>query len=192
MPTVKTVKPKTTTKTTSASTIEENIDENKPELKTVHTAELKKYSANDLVPTSSVTQGELLLVGRKSGILYRWGAYGDVTEVEYQDLYTLKASRSGYIYKPRFVIEDEELLADPRWSDIKKLYDGLLSATDLDEIMNLNPKDFRATLEQLPKGILESVKIEAGNRIEAGTFDSVSKIKTVDEICGTDFFNLMK
>ena len=59
---------------------------------------VRTFKANDLIPVRSITQGELLLPGKKSGILYTWAAYGDITEVEYQDLYTLKASRSGYIY----------------------------------------------------------------------------------------------
>ena len=64
-----------------------------------HKKQSKKYEAHDLILVRSITQGTLLFPGKKSGILYRWESYGDLTEVEYQDLYTLKASRSGYLYK---------------------------------------------------------------------------------------------
>ena len=95
----------------------------------------KKYEPDDLVSVRSTTQGTLLLPGSKSKILYTWESYGDVVQVEYQDLYTLKASRSNYLYKPFFVIEDEELLEDPRWSDLKKVYDNMFTKSDISTIL---------------------------------------------------------
>lgn len=154
--------------------------------------EIRKYEATDLIEVQSVTQGELLLPGKKSGILYRWSAYGDITEVEYQDLYTLKSSRSEYVYKPLFVILDEELLADARWKEIKAIYDSMYSAGDIYEILKLSAAQFKQTLMSLPKGLQDAVKIEVSTRLDSGTFDSISKIKAVDEICGTDLFAMMK
>lgn len=151
----------------------------------------RKYEANDLIPVRSITQGELLLPGKKSQILYRWSAYGDITEVEYQDLYSLKSSRSQYIYAPLFVIEDEELLSDARWKDIKNLYENLYDSEDLGEILRLPVNKFKAVLKSVPAGFLNAIKIEIASRIENGTFDSINKIKAVDEICGTDFITLV-
>lgn len=146
----------------------------------------RTFKANDLIPVRSITQGELLLPGKKSGILYTWSAYGDITEVEYQDLYTLKASRSGYIYTPFFIIEDEDLMADPRWKDVATLYESMYKTEDLSQILRLPIAQFKKALKQSPAGLRDAIKIEVATRIEAGTFDSIAKIKAVDEVCGTD------
>lgn len=151
----------------------------------------KKFEANDMIQVRSITQGELLLPGKKSGLLYRWSAYGDITEVEYQDLYALKSSRSQYIYSPLFIIEDEDLLEDVRWKDVKALYESMYENEDLDAILRLSLASFKKTLKSLPTGMQNAVKIEIATRIDNGTFDSIQKIKAVDEIFGTDFITLI-
>ena len=146
----------------------------------------REYQADDKIPIRSITHGELLMEGKKSGILYHWYAYGDVTEVEYQDLYTLKNSRSSYVYKPFFVIEDEELLTDPRWKDVADLYNHLYDYSQLDELFKLKLADFKAVLAQAPAGLKDAIKMEAADRIDKGTLDSIQKIKAIDVACGTD------
>lgn len=158
----------------------------------VHKKQSKKYGAHDLILVRSITQGTLLLPGKKSGILYRWESYGDVTEVEYQDLYTLKASRSSYLYKPFFVIEDEEMLEDPIWKDLKKIYEASFDTSDIYTIISLPLSDFESTLEKLPEGYKDAVKYEISKRIDNGTFDSLHKIRALDRICGTDLMSTIK
>lgn len=148
--------------------------------------EPKKFQANDLISCRSLTQGELLLPGKKSEILYRWSAYGDVTNVEYQDLYALKASRSDYILKPLFVIEDEELLNQPLWSDLKAIYEKLYSNEDMDKFLALPLAQFKRALLAAPAGYRQALCIQAATQIANGSFDSMNKIKAIDEVCGTD------
>lgn len=170
---------------------EEKTTAEKKDETPVQAERTRKYEPDDLIDVRSVTQGELIMPGKKSGIMYRWYSYGDVTQVEYQDLYTLKSSRSGYLYKPRFVIEDDELLSDPRWSDLKKVYDNMYNE-DLNEILKLRPSEFETVLAQMPPGMQNAVKIEVADRIEKGTMDSITMIKAVDRVCGTDLICLVK
>lgn len=176
----------------STKTSADKIEETK-ETKVAETAKpvVRKFNAEDLIPVRSVTQGELLLPGKKTGILYRWAAFGDITEVEYQDLYSLKSSRSPYVYSPLFVVEDEDLLADPKWKDVVLIYEKMYDAQDFNEILKLPIQKFKSVLKQLPEGYKNALKIEVSTRLDRGTFDSIAKIKAVDEICGTDFMNLL-
>lgn len=150
----------------------------------------KKHEATELIQVRSVTQGELIMPGKKSGILYRWSAFGDVSEVEYQDLFTMKAVKSKYLYEPLFVIEDDELLEDARWQDLKDIYDKMYNE-DLDSILNLSPTQLEKVLAQMPIGFQRAVRIEVASRIDAGTFDSVNKIKVIDRVCGSDLMLLI-
>ena len=63
--------------------VEEAIDTKKT--KTVAKTP-KKYAPGDMIPCRSMTYGELLLTGTKSKMLYTWANYGDVTEMEFQEI----------------------------------------------------------------------------------------------------------
>ena len=118
----------------------------------------RKFEQNDPILCKSVTYGELLYPAKKSQLLYSWANYGDVTEVEYQDLQALHSTKSAYLNAPYFVIEDEELLE--QWPELKKLYEKI--------------------------GFRDSIKNIASAKILDGTLDSLSKIKAVDEVFNTD------
>lgn len=144
----------------------------------------RKFAQDDLIPCRSITFGELLLTGTKSKLLYSWANYGDVTEVEFQDLQALKSTKSSYLYRPRFIIEDEELIE--QWSkDFKELYDGIIEV-DVEEMFNLPLNQFKSKLKKAPKGVQQAVKDIAGEKILNGSLDSLKKIKAIDEILGTD------
>ena len=117
-------------------------------------------------------------------LLYSWANYGDVTEVEFQDLQALKSTKSSYLYRPRFIIEDEELIE--QWSkDFKELYDGIIEV-DVEEMFNLPLTQFKSKLKKAPKRVQQAVKDIAGEKILNGSLDSLKKIKAIDEILGTD------
>lgn len=150
----------------------------------------KVYKADSFIPCRSLTRGELIYVSKKTDNTYRWNDFGDVTEVEYQDLMGLRASNSGFLFKPLFVIEDEELLADARWKDVEALYEKI-QANDVETVLNLPSDRFDSVFAGLPIGVQNAVKSEIATRMEAGTFDSIQKIKTVDRVCGTDLICLL-
>lgn len=168
---------KATTKATTSTVTETEVKTTKP----------KTFSQTDTILCRSVTPGWLGVPG-KSGMYYVFANYGDETEIEYGDLFALKNSHSRYIYDPLFVIEDEELLENPRWKDISEFYsDKVYGIDDINNVLNKPNNAFKNTLTTLPKGLLKAITVEVAKRIEDGTFDSIRKIKALDEVCGTDF-----
>ena len=143
----------------------------------------RKFEQNDPILCRSVTYGELLYPAKKSQLLYSWANYGDVTEVEYQDLQALRSTRSAYLNAPYFMIEDEELLE--QWPEFKKLYEKI-AVTDIDKMFDLPINKFKTALRNLPAGFKDSIKNVASAKILDGTLDSLSKIKAVDEVFNTD------
>ena len=144
----------------------------------------RKYAPDDMITCRSITYGELLLTGTKSKLLYSWANYGDTTEVEFQDLQALKSTRSSYLFRPRFIIEDEELV--DQWSkDIGDMYQEIVSI-DVEDLFRLPLNQFKAKLKKSPKGVQQAVKNVAGEKIMNGSLDSLAKIKAIDEILGTD------
>lgn len=144
----------------------------------------RKFAPDDMITCRSITYGELLLTGTKSKLLYSWANYGDTTEVEFQDLQALKSTRSSYLFRPRFVIEDEELAE--QWSkDLGDMYKDIVHV-DVEDLFKLPLNQFKAKLKKAPKGVQQAVKNIAGEKIMNGSLDSLSKIKAIDEILGTD------
>lgn len=144
------------------------------------------FDEQDLIVCRSVTEGELYLGGKNSGMLYVWSGYGDTREVEFRDLKALLYANSNYLKRPLIVIDNDELLELPRWRELKPLYEKLFGLENMNVIFNKNNEKFRETLEMLPDGLKNSVKVAAAERIENGELESLTKIKILDEVLGTD------
>ena len=169
------------------STTVEKKPETKPE-KIVKPVKPRKFQADDAIPCRSVTAGELICIG-KSGTYYSWADAGQVIDVRYDDLVQLKFARSTQLTFPRFVIEDEELLADSKFAEIKALYDKIYSA-DIEEILALPNEQFVEVLSKAPTGLKNALKVTVATRFEEGVFDSLQKIQAVEQICGAEILNL--
>lgn len=143
----------------------------------------RKFAQDEMIPCRSVTYGELLYPAKKSQLLYTWANYGDVTEVEFQDLQALRSTRSQYLNDPKFIIEDDELLE--QWPEFKKLYENV-ALIDTDKLFALPLNQFKAKLRNIPAGFRDSLKNVASAKILNGTLDSLAKINAMDEILGTD------
>ena len=144
----------------------------------------RKYAPDDKITCRSLTYGELLLTGAKTKLLYSWSNYNDTTEVDYQDLQALKSTKSSYLYRPRFIIEDEELVA--QWGkEFVDMYKNVVDV-DVEDMFKLPLAQFKAKLKKAPRGVQQAVKNIAGEKILNGSLDSLAKIKAIDEILGTD------
>ena len=171
--------------TTSKKAIIKEVEKETPVITTK-----KKYEPDTEIVCTSCTAGELLMLGRKTRRLYVWSNYGDQTPVEYQDI---KAAQyiPGYqhIYSPLFIIEDDEFLSLPENKKIADVYANILKAEDIDKLFSLDNISFEKTVSKLPKGIRNSLKSIAAQKIQDGTLDSITKIKTLDKILKTDLYN---
>lgn len=145
-----------------------------------------EYGPTDTVWTTSVTAGELGMIGKKSKTFYTWANLGDRTEIEYQDLLAEKARKGPYIFSPLFVIDDEDLLNSKGWENVKSVYQNMYSVEDLEAIFDLDFPSFTRTIENLPKGVINTVKTMAAEKIHNHTLDSLQKINYLDETLGTN------
>ena len=171
-----------------AQAVKETIDQLKTDTpkKEARNANEQDFKPDDLIRCRSVTEGTLYLGGTKTGMLYTWTGYGDTQEVEFQDLRALMYSNSSYLTKPLIVVDNEELLELPRWNKLNQLYTELFGLEDLDNVFNAKPDKFKTILQTLPEGMKSTIKAAAGDRISTGQLDSLTKIKILDEVLGTD------
>lgn len=148
----------------------------------------KKYSPNDLIECRSVTGGELILIGDKSKLQYSFADYGDTAWIEYQDLQALQSRRSGFLTKPRFIIEDKDLVE--QWgSMLKPIYDKI-NTQSIDEFFALPLNKFKAQLKVMPEGLKDAVKTRAVQMIQDEELYDIRKVREIDEALGTDFVEM--
>lgn len=189
---------RTTTKKTESEVKEESIvtkDTEVTEKSKVETVKAiptkmvaKKYSPSDLVECRSVTGGELILIGDKSKLQYTWADYGDTAWVEYQDLQALQSRRSGFLTKPRFIIEDEDLVE--QWgSMLKPIYDKINTQT-IEDFFELPLNKFKVQLKIMPEGLKDAIKTKAVQMIQDEELYDIRKVREIDVAWGTDFVEM--
>ena len=172
------------TKFISEDAVEEEIkNEIKPEA--TKPAKAKKvFDQSEGVLCRSVVEGSLYMQGAKTQMLYSWTEYGDVSEVEYRDLAAAVRSKSKFVYNPWFIVDDEDFLAE--FPQLKKFYDESHTVRDLKRILSLPVNDMITEIKKLPAGAFESLKSIAAKQVSDGVIDSVSKIRALDNLFGTD------
>ena len=153
-------------------------------VKTAKRVNKPKHDPNELILCRSVRFGELLLIGPKTHVLYSWANEGDIREVEYQDLMSLRALHSPYLFEPMIIIEDDEVCEEWK-ADLGELYDGL-QEINLKELFKLPQRQFVAQLKNLPEGMKSTVQNMAYAMIQDGTLYDLRIIKAIDEILGTE------
>lgn len=150
--------------------------------------EVNKFGPSDLVECRSVTGGELILIGDKSKLQYTWSDYGDTAWVEYQDLQALQSRRSGFLTKPRFIIEDEDLVE--QWgSMLKPIYDKINTQT-IEDFFELPLNKFKAQLKIMPEGLKDAIKTKAVQMIQNEELYDIRKVREIDVAWGTDFVEM--
>lgn len=152
--------------------------------KTAPVTEKRKWAANDLIACRSAVQGELILKGRKTGMEYVWTHEGDISEVEYQDLQSLYATKSRFITDPLLIIEDEELVE--AWEKVLAPIYSKIHGKTLADILQLQPEHIRIELKNMSKSARASIVTLAAQMVQSGELDSISKIKAIDEELGTE------
>lgn len=190
----KTNSSKATTKKETPIAVVEDVLETPIETKAnerVVTALPKKteFKKDDGIECRSITNGWLGMEGKKSQILYQWLNYGDVIEVEYEDLVAAVRSSSSMVFAPYFVIENEDFLA--MYPQVQKAYESHYTKDDLNDIFTLSPSNIKRAIADLPDSITETVKSMAVEKIRTGELDSIARIKALDEVFGVDLTSLV-
>lgn len=152
----------------------------------------KKYEPTDMIMCHSVFPGQYFFSGPKTKVVYPFMASGDETPVEYQDLQSAMMAKKKSIMAPCIVIDDEELLEDPRWKQVKKVYETMFAVEDIDKLLSKPFTAFKKEFEKLPIGAKRKVMMEISTRVRDGSFSEMNKIRLVDEACNSNIAVLLQ
>lgn len=178
----KTTTKKTKTEVTTISTDEMVVETPK---KPVVSKTPKKYAPTDTIECRSVTGGALILIGPKTHLQYTWEDFGDTAWVEYQDLQALQSRKSNFLIKPRFIIENDDIVE--QWGTmLKPIYNKVTDQT-IEDLFALPLPKFKAQLNAMPDGLKDTIKTKAVQMIESEELYDIRKVREIDAAWGTDF-----
>lgn len=146
-----------------------------------------EHEPTELIKCRSVVQGVLLFKGPKSQTDYRWDAANDIVEIEYQDLRAARVSKHAFLTRGYFIIEDNDLLDEEEWAEVKKKYGEMYSRKDLTAIFKIDDVNAMVrAIQNLPDGVRAQMGSIAKGLMDNGQLDSIKKITALDKLLGTD------
>lgn len=144
----------------------------------------RKFVPGDQIPCFCVRPNRVIAIGDRTHSVYTWDGYGEIVDVDYSDIQAWKASKKAYITNPQIIIMDEELY--DQWAkDLDPIYEVYLGIDRPEEFFDMNDVVFKKKLETSPRAFQELIKIQARKMIKEGTFNSLTKLAIIDDVCGT-------
>ena len=151
----------------------------------------KKYDMQTPVRCRSVRQNDLIYQAA-NGYEYVWHGFGDIRELPYQDVISLKSRRSKFLYEPWLIIEDEDLLKTKEFAgEFDEIYQIYHDFEDPETFFNRKPSEIREILENAPNGLRDLIVYNASKYIDDGVIDSIGVINTIDDVLGTQLKMLL-
>lgn len=144
---------------------------------------VKKFNPDDMILCQSICVGQTFVKGFKSGTIYTFEALGAEEYIEYRDLVAAVRSKDSILFKPFIVVLDEDFINEQK--TLKSFYENMYTPEDFEEFFRLNPNQMVEALNNMPIGIRETIKSMAVGKIQDGVFDSVARIKALDDYFGT-------
>ena len=144
---------------------------------------VKKFNPDDMILCQSICVGQTFVKGFKSGTIYTFEALGAEEYIEYRDLVAAVRSKDSILFKPFIIVLDEDFINEQK--TLKSFYENMYTPEDFEEFFRLKPNQMVEALNNMPIGIRETIKSMAVGKIQDGVFDSVARIKALDDYFGT-------
>jgi hypothetical protein len=179
-----TIKKTNTKAKTSTKKVDNEVDEVIEDTVEETVEEKRKFKADDAIPCHSVIEGGVYFEGAKTNMFYSFTGYGDVVDIEYADLAAAVRTKSPFLFNPWFIVDDEDFVEE--FPMLKKFYSQNYTTKELKNILKLPVDEMTEAIKALPKSAVDSLKTIAATRVADGRIDSVTKIKALDELFGTE------
>ena len=181
-------KKKTVTKSSDVEQNKNTVEDNDSVMKNTKENAVvtpKKFEQTDLIPCRSITTGLLVMTGIRSGNAYTWFGMGETIDVEYRDVIALVTSRSGYIFTPRIIVDDDDFVNQN--PSLKTFYDKMYTTRDLKSILYINDEnEMIKAINNMPKGVIPTLRNTAVTMFSNGEIDSIHRMRIIASILDID------
>lgn len=112
------------------------------------------------------------------GYTVEWEDLGDVQEMEYRELVSMRGNQRRFFEENWILIDDPAVL---KKLGVERYYKNSLTTDDFEEVFNMPAEKIKEVVPTLPGGTKDAIASEAKKKIESGELDSRSAIKALED-----------
>lgn len=150
----------------------------------VKAPEKRIIDRDEWVTIMNYTTGRTRYTSKKTGTEVTFSEFGQTDEIQVGELITMKNAHPRYLREPWLVILDEDVV---EFLGLQEVYKNLVITDNLEEIFKMSGEQFKEMLIKAPKGMAQTIVSKATELIENKRLDSMSIIRTIQEVCGIEF-----
>lgn len=158
--------------------------------KTVSKTKLE-IPSNTIIPVRSGVHGILTYSSKKTfGYIIDWDDYGSVEFLEYGELLSMRNTQRSFFENNWIFIEDtDDYCAEDIYKSlvVDKYYNSVVTGDDLEKLFIMTPEEIKKMVSVLSSGVKQNIASVAKSKIESGEFDSINRIKALEESLGLEF-----
>lgn len=152
----------------------------------------KEFKPDTLITCKSVRPNHLFYKSNVTNIEYDWNGFGDIRQLTYQDIMSMKSSNSPFLFAPWILIEDEDLMERNDFKrDLGKIYEIYKDFDSPREFFERPLEEIREKLQGAPEGFKDLIVYNAAEFIRTGELDRLGVINIIDEVFGTQLRRIL-
>lgn len=161
----KTVTTEAATALTSAETTAANSTS---EITNDTMVECRNGTAGNLIYKSQLNQGYTV----------EWNAFGDVQEIEYRELVSMRGNQRRFFEENWILIDNPAVI---KKLGVERYYKNSLTTDSFDDVFTMSVDEIKEVVPTLPGGTKDAIAAKAKEKIETGELDSRSAIKALED-----------
>lgn len=184
---------KTTTKKTAPKEATEAVAEKKAmaaepvqvsePAPTVQKVKPVEIDLHQFVAVRSGAPGKLIYVSPKTNERFVWEEFGDVQDMELQELRGAKAANKKFFERNWFMFDEEyDWVID--FLGVRHFYKNAIGVDSLDDVFSMKPAELQKVLDNLSDGQRKAIAHRAIVKIQEGELDSMKVIDTLEKSLG--------
>lgn len=157
-----------TTKTTAAKAATPVVTEPVVEITNETMVECRNGTASNLIYKSTLNPGYTV----------EWEAFGDVQEMEYRELVSMRGNQRRFFEENWILIDDPAII---KKLGVERYYKNSLTTDNFNDVFTMPADEIKKIVPTLPGGTKDAIASEAKKKIETGELDSRSAIKALED-----------
>ena len=137
-----------------------------------------------LVECRNGTAGNLIYKSLLNpGYAVEWESFGDVQELEYRELVSMRGNQRRFFEENWILIDDPAVI---KKLGVERYYRNSLTTDDFEDVFTMPAEKIKEVVPGLPGGTKDAIASEAKKKIETGELDSRSAIKALEDSLAID------
>lgn len=168
------------TNTTKQKPQVKNVVEEKVEVvkQEIIKPEKRKLNRDDSILVMNNTAGTLIYKSNRSGQEWYFTEYGQTDTIELGELITMNNAHGKFLKEPWLIVLDDDAV---EYLGLKRFYDNIFEFDNIDSFFEMPETKMEELLNKMPNGMKELIVGLSRRKIAEGTFDSMSKIRLIEQ-----------